>query len=128
MEPAPLSWGAQLVTAPRFTPYSALFPGPASPSGSGGSAPPQEGRWEGAPPAEAAWAEDVRHGERGQREGGGTWNPRPVAGSPGSKISKEEWGRGTHTSEGLGCAPPVAGWEMGLRSVLSSPPPTVFGA
>lgn len=29
----------------------------------------------GAPRAEAAWAEDVRHGARGQREGGGTWKP-----------------------------------------------------
>lgn len=114
--------GAQLVTARGFTPRSTPLPGPASPPGSGGAAPP----------AEAAWAEDVRHGARGRREGGGgTWNPRPVAGSPGSKIS-EGWGRGAHTAEGLGCAPPVPGWETGLSSVLLPPPPsphpTVFGA
>lgn len=104
--PAP-RWSLPLASRP--TPPSSLVLRP--PSGSGSQRHPKRAGGRGAPPAEAAWAEDVRHGERGQREGGGTWNPRPAAGSPGSKITEGEWGRGRPHTGGVGveCAPPVAG-------------------
>lgn len=43
---------------------------------------------EGAPLAEAAWAEDVRHGECGQQEGGGTWKPAASGWQPGLKSKQ----------------------------------------
>lgn len=61
---------------------------------------PEGALWEGGgvPGAKAAWAEDVRHGERGQGEGGGTRKPGASAGSPDSKITGRGSGGGApHT-------------------------------
>lgn len=121
--PAP-RW--QLPLASRPTPPSSLVL--RLPPDPGAQRHPKRAGGRGAPPAEAAWAEDVRHGARGPREGGGTWNPRPVAGSPGSKITEEQWGRGLPHIRG-GVCPSGRGIAMGAATQLGpvAPHPLCVG-
>lgn len=90
-----LSWartqaaGAEVVAAPLL--HSVLRPLPWScvSADPGAQRRPKRARGrEGAPLAEAAWAEDVRHGECGQQEGGGTWKPAASGWQPGLKSKQ----------------------------------------
>lgn len=58
----------------------------------------------GAPETEAAWAEDVRHGARGQGEGGGTWKPGASGWQSRLQNNQRRVGEGvpTHFREGRG--------------------------
>lgn len=51
----------------------------------------------GAPGTEAVWAEDVRHGERGQGEGGGTWKPGASGWQPRLQNNQRRVGEGAPT-------------------------------
>lgn len=81
---------------PPTAALAALSPDPglsATPKG------PVAGR--GAPGAKAVWAKDVRHGERGQGEGGGTRKPGASGWQPRLQNNRTgEWGRGAAHIEG----------------------------